>query len=177
MFKFTFDFTEQDYIDFNIFFTRHMAKNRLEKLVVYGLPILPLLYLMGNFLGEAPIDPIKSGLDLVWTFVFYMLFTRKKAYNKIIAKRTRKFIEGKGKEHTFGTRTITFTEEYFLDHTAYEENKVKYTMLAQIKEADHGIYLFVTPVLAVILPNRVFSSEKEKRAFLDFIHAKLPQTE
>ena len=48
LFTFTFDFTEQDYIDYNIFYTHHMRRNRLEKYLRYGLPVLPILYLFLN---------------------------------------------------------------------------------------------------------------------------------
>ena len=35
------------------------------------------------------------------------------------------------------------------------------------------VYLYTSPAMALILPLRIFANEAEKRAFFDFINAKL----
>jgi len=177
LFTFTFDFTEQDYIDYNIFYTHHMRRNRLEKYLRYGLPVLPILYLfLNSFLEGNDFDPISIGITILIFLSIYMFITRKKSYDKLIAMNVKKYIRGKGKDHLFGMRTMTFDENDFLARTEYEEIKTKYTKLTEIKDAEHGIHLFTAPMIAVILPNRIFSSAEEKSRFLEFIQSKIQQT-
>ena len=177
MFTLTFDFTEQDYIDFCIFHRNNKGQYRYEKALRLGFTaIIPFLVLLLNTLKTDYVDPIAVVITLILTLFTYMYITRKKAHDRIIAKQIRKIIQGKGKEHFFGVRTMTFDENDFLDRTEYEEIKTKYTKLTEIKDAEHGIHLFTAPMIAVILPNRIFSSAEEKSRFLEFIQSKIQQT-
>lgn len=177
MFTFTFDFTEQDYIDFCIFHRNNKGQYRYEKALRLGFTaIIPFLALLLNTLKTDYVDPIAVVITLILTLFTYMYITRKKAHDRIIAKQIRKIIQGKGKEHFFGVRTMTFDENDFLDRTEYEEIKTKYTKLTEIIEAEHGIYLYTSPITAIILPNRIFSSAEEKSRFLEFIQSKIQQT-
>ncbi len=175
--KFTFELTEQDYIDFNLFFTKNSRAIKRQRIILWVLfTIVPVMAgLIDIFFkrkGNINIFTIYGFCFLLLlSIVFFFLFP--KIWEKIIYRNVKKVMRDGTKNNILGERSIIFEEDNFNLITKYEKIFMTYKKIAEIKQSDVAIYLYTSPTTALIMPLRIFSSEKEKNNFISFIESKL----
>ena len=174
--KFTFELTEQDYLDFNMFTVKNYKFYQkqlylfriLFTMIPYGIVIVDYLltgtkgadFMVGFSVAMVP-------LSVLFWFGF------PKLYDALTLKNAKKILFKEGKNNIFGERTLFFESNKIRTVTKLEESSILYEAITQVKQSEQAIYLYTSPAMALILPLRVLANEAEKQAYFDFINAKL----
>ena len=177
--KFTFDLTERDYLDFNLFtMENHNIIKKQKKYLRLLFTAIPFLVFLVDWLLKGRGRPVFTEVICfiamaILSIVLWVYFPKR--YNKIVQKNAEKILFKEGKVNVLGKRELFFEEERIRYVTEYEEGVTKYEMITEIKEADTAIYLYTSPSTAIMLPLRAFEDEKEKKEFIHFIDTRIKQ--
>lgn len=165
--KLEYEITKQDYIDFNIYHMIHsMAMKRslfiqrfVSPIIFLVLPILlikitnmPLWYWYSVFI-----------ISFVLWIVFYPKFLKKSVERKI-----SKMLEEGKTTGILGNHSFSFTEEGVVDKTEFSETK--YSLIEKVVESETHIFIYVSAVMAYIIPIRIFGNVDEKIIFLNILN-------
>ncbi len=175
-FKFDIQLTEQDYLDYNTFWSlkspygkKTMTGIRIMMAIAFGIMILATL-LEGDFSSET------------WTSIslyVILLVVFQVAYNKMYKAFMKGYIKSlkkKGKMGYSPNATITFLEETFVEETPENKTETKYTSIERVSlVGDKVIYIHVNNILAYILPTSCFDNEAKYKEFVQFLKIKCPQ--
>ena len=175
-FKFNIQLTEQDYLDYNTFWSlkspygkKTMTGIRVMMAIAFGLLILATL-LEGDFSSET------------WTSIslyVILLVVFQLTYNKIYKAFLKGYIKNlkkKGKMGYSPNATITFLDETFFEETPENKTEAKYASIERVSlVGDQVIYIHVNNVLAYILPSSCFESKAKYEKFVEFLKTKCPQ--
>lgn len=174
--KYTFKLTEQEYLDFNVFTINHVeVTSRQKKMVRYLFTITPL----GTGLvfwvleGKAAFDFTNLVL-FVFMLILTLLFWNysPKLYDRLILSNAKKILLNEGRQHIICERETSFEENGIQHKTEYEETLTKYSALTDIKQSDKALYLYTSPVTAIILPLRIFTTKEEEESLVAFLKTK-----
>ncbi|EMY69113.1 YcxB family protein [Leptospira vanthielii] len=100
-------------------------------------------------------------------YYVYLRFTRKRR----LIKYFNKFYTA-GKEFIESELTIQFEDLYILTQYKNIESKIPYENLERLSIGTEAIYIYISNIQALILPNRIFSSPIESKAIVDFLMEK-----
>lgn len=169
--KFEFELTEQDYIDFNMFYmydSKYLRRQIKASHII--CTIIPVL--MGIFTLLVTDNKEYTFFILMIVLSIVILIFFPKLFKRIILKKTKKYLFEK-KNTVLGNKILEFDEEGINEKTSHGESVTKYSAIIDIKKSDKAIYLFNTAFSAFIIPVRVFTSVEEKEKFLNFIKEKV----
>lgn len=176
--RYTFDLTEQDYLDFNMFTVKnyvfYQKKKKLFHIIFTILPFatgfamwffekrksLEIDFIVGFFVAVIPL-----------TILFWIGFPR--FFDALTLRNAKKILLKEGKNNILGERTISFEDDKICTITKFEENSIQYVAIINMKQSCNAAYLYISPAMAIILPFRVFTDETKKKEWFDFIHTKL----
>ncbi len=172
VFKFTFELTQQDYLDFNMFWvktSKYVQKQIRTFRILFAL--LPFLVL---FLS---LDTDRMDVFII-TLVFFsiisiLLFVYLPALHRAFTLMGLKRMLAGQRNNNLGERTVRFEENRILHKTAYEDISMSYEKIIDLQQSDGAVYLFTAPAIALIIPFRVFSTEEERQSFIDYLKLKL----
>ena len=176
--KFTFDLTEQDYLDFNMFTVKnYQFYRRQRKLLRIILTLIPFGTGLIFWLLEGA---ERLGVDFIVGFLVAMIplsilfwFGFPKFFDATMLRNAKKILFKEGKSNILGKRSLFLEEDKIRTVTEYEESSIQYGAITQIRQSEKAIYLYTAPVMAMILPFRVFADETEKRECINFINTRL----
>jgi len=162
--KLNYELTEQDYLDFNIYHSKHSPT--IKKSILLQRALGPVVFLIAPFLAIRITNiPLWYWLaiffisSIIW-FVFY-----PKYFNWELSRRVSKLLnEGKNLDMV-GSRSINLTQDGLIESTPHSESKVGWDMVEMINETEDYIYIYISAVSAYIVPIRVFKDAKEKETF------------
>lgn len=175
--RFTFDLTEQDYLDFNIFVIQSYQFYKKQKKIFHILfTAIPLATGFVNwiFTREGRLDIVELVMFLVMALlsvVFYIFFP--KVFDALNIRNVKKILFKEGKLNILGERSLTFEEDRLHHVGSGEEAWIGYEKITKIMTSDQAMYLFTAPAMAVILPLRAFSSQEEKERLAEFLSSKI----
>lgn len=88
-------------------------------------------------------------------------------------RNAKKILFKEGKSNILGKKSLFLEEDKIRTVTEYEESSIQYGAITQIRQSEKAIYLYTAPVMAMILPFRVFADETEKQECINFINTRL----
>lgn len=179
MFRFTFDFTEQDALHFTLFCILNAPlfkwANRVALALLLTIPLLPILFFLQDLLSDAPWEfdelLIRTVLTTVLCIVLYRIYTHfsERTATRDVLRR----LEAMRAAHMFGIRIVIFEEMHIVERSEHTERTIAYRSITDVSLSDKGIYLFTAPTEAIVLPLYIFASEEEKRQILALVRAKV----
>lgn len=159
-----YDFTEQDYIDYNIYhttFSNSMKRSLLTQR--YGLAILFIT--LGAITYWCDQNPSIFTLiyftfaAIIWIIVF------PKIYNRILKKKIMKLVvEGK-RNYLFGHHELRIDQDGI--HVKTEASESTWHCIERAVESDKHVLIYVNSISAIIIPMSAFASDVEKINFLN----------
>lgn len=162
--------SKQDYIDFNVFHISYSDSMRRSVFIQRYIPPIGFLILPFILILVTTI-PLWYWLTVfVFTSILWIAFYQK-YIERSISKRISKMLdegenEGKG---ILGKHKFSFSKEGIVDICEHSELKTKLNAIENIVEAKEHIFIYISPVSAFIIPNRVFESGAHKRDFLEML--------
>ena len=176
--EYIFDLTEKDYLNFNMFTaTNYVFYQKQKRHFCLIFTILPSVVCFSMKFFEGRNFP---GLDVVFVFlvsivpltVLIRIFFPK-LYDYLTFRNLKNVLPKEGRNNILGERRVVFEENKIRTITKFTESTTQYAAITEIKESKDAIYLYISPVAAIILPLRIFMNEAKKKEFMEFIYKKL----
>jgi hypothetical protein len=164
--KLEYEITKQDYIDFNIYHMTH--SETVKRSLFIQRFIFPIIFLvLPIFLIKITDIPLWYWFSVfiissVLWIIFYPKFLKKSVERKI----SKMLAEGKT-TGILGNHSFSFTEEGFVDKTEFSETR--YNLIEKVVESETHIFIYVSALMAYIIPIRIFGSVDEKKNFLSIL--------
>ncbi|PJZ44019.1 YcxB family protein [Leptospira brenneri] len=105
-------------------------------------------------------------LYLLFSILYYayLRLTRKRK----LLKHFKKFYT-EGKDFTESELTIRFEDLFILTQSKNVESKIPYENLTRLSIGTEALYVYISNIQALILPNRIFHSPMESQTIIDFL--------
>ena len=179
--EYTFNLTEQDYLDFNTFTVKDYAFYKKQKKLLHIIfTMLPFAtgLLMWFFRGRRNpgVDFIVGFLIAVIPLTVLIWFYFPKFFDMLTLKNAKKVLFKEGKNNVLGERTVFFEADKIRTVSRFEESSIQYGAITQVKQSENAVYLYTAPAMAIVIPLRVFADDARKKEWLDFINTKLQKT-
>lgn len=162
-----YEITKQDYIDFNIYHMTHSVS--MKRSLFIQRFIFPIIFLILPILLVKITDiplwywfSVFTISSVLWV-IFYPKFLRKSVERKI-----SKLLEEGKTTGIIGKHSFSFTEQGIVDRTEFSETK--YSLFEKVVESETHILIYVSAVMAYIIPIRIFHSVDEKNNFLNILN-------
>ncbi len=152
--QFTYTVEVEDWLAFNQHHARSLASvRRSRKLLQILFPVLfVLLAFMALLAGDLGTAVFMTVLAALW------LFGLQKFLAWITQKRLKNIIAG-GKNSWLGLYEASITPEAFFSKSRAGEGKYYWHAMEQILTTDDYIFIYVTPLSAVIIPKRTYNGD------------------
>lgn len=152
--QFTYTLEVEDWLAFNQYHARNLASvRRSRQLLQILFPILfvllAFLALLAGDLGTAVFMAVVAAL---W------LFGLQKFLAWLTQRRLKKIIAG-GKNSWLGLYEAAIIPEAFFSKSGTGEGKYYWRAMEQIVPTDDYIFIYVTPLSAVIIPKRTYNGD------------------
>lgn len=170
--KLEYELTKQDYIDFNI---DHMKNSNILKrsllMQQYGIAVL---YLVMPFIFANVTDiPLWYWLtSFVIAAVLWIIFYPK-YFMSASAKRISKMIDAGKNKDMFGKHSLTISEEGINEASENGESKINWSGVEKIIETEGHFFIYISSVMAYIIPKSAFKDENAKNEFLSSLKGKI----
>lgn len=169
MYTFQYLVTADEYLEFGLHHNYSIPAHR--KRVTMQRYLIPVLYMLLAFvLGSSSEYPIIYYITFGIASVLWILLSRKIIITSI--RKNMKAMERSGKPPFGQDNTVVFGEEKVTTTTKDTETSASYSGIEKILLGKSAMYLYINAASAFIVPHRLFASEAEKEAFLQFIRQK-----
>jgi len=164
-----YELTKQDYIDFNI---NHMNNSKsMKNSMLFQRFIIPVIYLiLPLFLKYISRIPLWYWYCIFLIFSVIWIIRYPKIIEKSVIKRASKLIDEGKATGIVGHHSVTYTNEGIVDKTEFSETK--YSVFERVVESENHIFIYVSSVMAYIIPLRAFKNQDEKLEFLSMLNSK-----
>ncbi len=167
--KYSFEQTEQDYIDFYYYYYWVRPEQQRTRMFwrIVPVPVIILFIIDKPLLQYGLLEIIFVGFGIALS-IFTTPYIRW--MHKIKMKR---FLNsGKNTDMT-GQRTIELSENSLRATTDYSMSEIKWNAFEYLRETEDHLFLFQTVNQAIILPKRIFSNQEEMNSVKNFLKSKL----
>ena len=177
-YEYSFVLTEQDYLDFNDYNinSNPVFKKRMLFARVFIIWVTFFCSLWFLIQAAASDNDLRIGF-IVAAVAFLILgiiwfFSAHKINRGGVKKQIRKLLKT-GKLYININITVCADDEELTECTPESETKYKYSIVERIGVGKSGVYIYIGAVQAVVLPNRVFADENEKKELIKFLTEKM----
>lgn len=173
--KVSFELTEKDYVEYNIFHNFNSKSGRKVLIISRFIPPVGFM-LMPFFLTKVSMVPFWWWL-ITFTILSVVWIVRyPKNVKRNIAKRIKKML-GEGKNlGLLGNKTIVLTEEAIISEGESGETKTKWNAVERFCETSEYLFVYIAAVMAYIIPVRAFASIEERNEFVLLIKKNVKNT-
>jgi len=161
----SYDFTIEDWIRFNIWFTTNDPSQKTRSILLRVLPVT-LLMVVGFVFAMT----IKS---LMWIAIgvfgiasIFWLVNFKSAQRDSIRKQIKKFAKDGRMASHFGAHTITLADEEMVCAAPHRSSQVAYDSIIGIVQDEDLTYIRLSAVSVIVVPDAAFSEQVPKDVFL-----------
>lgn len=167
MYRFEYYITEQEYLQFNEYHLLNSAAGKRGLILTKCMGLIFSIVLVVAFI----IAGAESGLiitETIFLAVFSIIwFARgKKTAIKNMRKQMEKLKKENGKLYS-DKGTLIFDEYGITDISEDKELKTPYSTVTQLCIGNNALYIYFSPMMAYIVPNRLINDINEFKAFLE----------
>lgn len=165
--KLEYEITKQDYIDFNIYHMNHSITMKRSLFIQrFFIPIIFLI--LPIFLVKITDTPLLYWFGVfIISFVLWIIYYPK-FFKKSVERNISKMLEEGKTTGILGNHIFLYTEEGVVDKTEFSETS--YNLIEKVVESEAHIFIYVSAVMAYIIPIRIFGSVDEKENFLNILN-------
>jgi hypothetical protein len=167
--KINYELTKDDYIQYNIF---HLSYSKTAKnAMLLQRFLVPIMFMLLSFLfsrvSEIPLWlwlVCFSIASIVWVIAY------PKYIRSIIRKRASKMLNEGRNTGMLGKQSIELTEDGIVKTNESSESKSKWNIVENIVETKDYIFIYISAVMAYVIPTRAFSDNEEKGNFVNTLN-------
>lgn len=169
--KIDYELKKEDYIKFNV---DHMERTpSIKKTLFTQRYILPIMFLIVPFVMGNTKDVsfwywiiMSATFYIVWA-VFYQKYIR---WN--IGRNVGKLVDEEKDSEMLGHHSILLNEDVMIEKSSLNESKTEYSTIQDIVETKEYVYIYLSSVMAFIVPKRCFKDSSESKDFIDNLKEK-----
>lgn len=173
LYRFETKINDKDYYEFNKYHSTDSPDVKKSGLVgkLYVPAIFLLMFIYYIIRGD---DWYSLSFALIiFSIVSVIWFFSLKPLSLLFLKIHIKFMKKNGKLPYSDYAILEFYDDYFVEITENTKTEVKYDAVFKVRVNEpKAIYIYQNAVLAYIIPFAIFSSDDERRKFVDFISEK-----
>ena len=174
MFTVNYTVSEQDYLDFNLYAVNHNPQQKKTMLLLrLVLPLLLCFVLVlpvvvnHDYQNIIPRAVVYLMISLIWFFLVKPLFTALMKNNvRSQMKKSRSLYSPQG--------TLYFADDAIRDVSADVTTEIRYEKIEKIVVQNNCIYLFYSPITAILIPFASFSSDAQRDVIMAFLKETRP---
>jgi hypothetical protein len=165
---------EDNYIAFNIYHAQNTANYKRIILCLYLLvPVLlaaitPLVFMTYPDISLWLWGAIAAAASGLW------MLTTPSRFTAMIRRQVRKTI--KERNELIGKFSLELRDADMIYTAHGESHEVAYSRIVKIAKDNGRTYLFLSALLAIIVPPEAFAHESQQKAFFKILHDKCPDT-
>ena len=168
MYKFTYELSKDDYIDFNMHHSK--ASPSIRKTFISLRFIIPILFIIFPLVfpllikSEVEIAPIAIFviIAMLWILIFPRFFW------KDMEKRICKIVDESDNGDLFKSRTVKISDMGIEEILYNGTNTRKWSAVTKIDESVKSMFIYFSAVEAAIIPKKLFEDENALQKFRDF---------
>ncbi len=169
-----YEIKEQDFIDYNLYFIEHdvLMQKTIRKLsfVMAGLVLLGGMGLMYAFKSLTILSVVVYAVLAVACFFLVPAWMKRTA-----RKNVRRTIQRAVNKHICGTKTLRLLDNGVQMVGESEDSLHPYQAFKRVVCAKDQVYLYLDDLSALIVPNRAFTDEAAKQAFVRILEERMEQ--
>jgi hypothetical protein len=172
-FHFDVRLTEQDYLDYNIFWALKSPYGKKQTKQIRWLFAITCVFILAlTWLGDGTLtDKIIETVSISIIFILLQLLFNK--FYGWLLKGHIKSLKKTGKMGYSPISTIEFFEESLIETTPDNKTETKYSAVERVFIVENKvIYMSINNVMAYILPMASFQSKEEYQNFIGFLTEK-----
>lgn len=172
-FRFNVNLSDQDYLDYNVFWAikSPYGKKQILTLRVIIAALFAVIILLSLYGGSFSVGSFLGVIAYVIAFILVQVFLTR--FFGWILKREIKKLKKNGKMGYSPLSVIEFFDNSFIETAEFNKTEQSYTAIERISIVDNKmIFIHINNVMSYILPLSCFESEEQYRSFLDFIKTK-----
>ena len=161
--------TVDDQIAINYFYNTKssIAQKKIRNMkILYAFALLPCIFIITFVMTKifiiATIISLCFGL-LIYKFTETAVIIRAN-------KNTRKMYELDKNKALYQETTLTISQEYIETISSLAEGRMKWSLVEKIAIEEDYIFIFVSENGAIIIPNRAFQNQAQRREFIELIN-------
>ena len=167
MYKFEYDITEQEYLQFNEYHLLNSAAGKRGLILTKCMGLIFSIVLVAAFI----IAGAESGLiitETIFLAVFSIIwFVRgKKTAIKNMRKQMKKLKKENGKLYS-NKGTLILDECGITDISEDKELKTPYSSITQLCVGNNALYIYFSPMMAYIIPIKLLDNIHEFQLFIE----------
>ena len=168
MYRFEYEITEHDYMQFNEYHLLNSPSGKRTLLLtkcmgfIVSIAIIIAAGIIGNNKGQLIVNIIFLAVfSIIW-------FARgKRIALKSMCKQMNKLKKEKGKLYS-DKGTLTFDENGITDISEDKELKTPYSTVTQLCTGNNALYIYFSPIIAYIVPVRLLDDNSDEfKTFLE----------
>lgn len=173
-FTFCVNKTDEDYINFNVF---HYKKTPDGKKCVNRTRLNFLLIEVMMFVLTIVLRPdiyLTTGFIFILAVIYVVFLVRSEKQAESITKKALRKSEKKGTKPYTSQAEMEFYEECFTEMADGIKTEVVYSSINTVRILNgQYIFIYLNESSAFIIPFRVFESNEQCTAFIDFLRSKI----
>lgn len=152
--KINYKITRDDYIAFNMAHVKRTTSIHLM-IVILRLLVPVLSFFYTAYVGRLT-DPIYIGIFTLFS-VPWIIFSPRIIWISMVRQINKVLDDGQVGE-LFSHRTIEFKEDCIIETTSQTTTTYKWESIVSMEETERAVYLYTSPVQALILPKKTIKS-------------------
>ena len=166
--KIEYDLVKEDFIEFNMYRIMNSDKIKsslLKQRYFISLDVLVVIFILSLIAGAQwkLFLPIFIMIYLLWVTYYPRLFNNK-------AKRNiEKMIDEGNDNSVFGRYTLTASEEGIVEESKSKTTKIKWNQIFSIIETLEHIFIRVSDIDTLIIPDSAFKTKDLRNEFVNTI--------
>jgi|GEM_PF-630787 len=172
MYEFTYQISEQDYLDYNLY---HMdnAPEMKNRLLLYRL-LVPVFFIAWIIVTYNPEQNFLvkiiffTAVSVIWWFAIKPILVSS------VKKQIQKLVK-KGNFSTAHVGTLRFDADMIHVEGGGKTYTVEYAKVERVAVGPSAVYIYVNGALTCILPFSAFASEGERDEVLQFVNNKITE--
>ncbi|MEI7884098.1 MAG: YcxB family protein [Clostridia bacterium] len=161
-----FELTRKDYLDFNMHYAEHnKAFNNSLYLMRFFVPIIFLVFPFAISGTSGLTFPSWFAIYLVLYLIWVSFFP--KYYKKILYRRINKMVDCGKIPGVIGWHKLSVIDGVIIDQTSVSETK--YATVHKLEQTEKHLFIYVSSIMAYIIPQAAFKSEEEKQDFISLV--------
>lgn len=165
--KLEYEITKQDYIDFNIYHMNHSITMKRSLFIQrFFIPIIFLILPM--FLVKITDIPLWYWFGVFIILCVLWIIYYPKFFIKYVERNISKMLDEGKTTGILGNHIFSYTKEGVVDKTEFSETS--YNLIEKIVESEAHIFIYVSAVMAYIIPIKIFGSAEKKEIFLNILN-------
>lgn len=170
MYRFDYDITEQEYMQFNEYHLLNSPSGKRTLLLTkcMGFIVSIAIIIAAGIIGD---DKGQLLMNAVFLAVFSIIwFARGKHIAlKNMNKQLKKLKKEDGKLYS-NKGTIIFDDKLITDMSEDKELKTPYSTVTKLCTGNGALYIYISPIMAFIVPTRLLNNNTEE--FKTFLESK-----